>query len=106
MSPQNTATQVVFRVIEAMEGPHRGQILRLRVAEGEAPGVKELKGARLIARSPAGDRVSLKVTAFSHIGGKPSDSRLQRTGRVDLVVEPEGKGDPPIARQWDVTISD
>lgn len=106
MSPQNTATQVVFRVIEAMEGPHRGQILRLRVAKGEVPSVKDLRGARLIARSPGGDRVSLKVTDFSHIGGKPSDNRLQRTGRVDLVVEPEGKGNPPVARLWDVTISE
>jgi hypothetical protein len=106
MSPQSTATGVVFRVIEAMEGPHRGQILRLRVAEGETPTVKDLKGARLIAKSPGGDRVSLKVNSFSHIGGKPSDSRLQRTGRVDLVVEPEGKGDLPVARLWDVTISD
>ena len=102
MSTKTQITQAVFRVIDAMEAPYRGQIVRLRLAQGETPTIKELKGARLVARSPEGAKVTLRVLGFPFFGGRPSDGRLKRTGRVDLVVESEREGDPPVARRWEV----
>jgi hypothetical protein len=92
----------VFRVIDAMEAPYRGQILRLRLAEGDAPAIKELRRATLVATSPEGKKVRLRVMGFPFIGGKPSDRRLQRTGRIDLWVELQKEGDPPVSCQWSV----
>ena len=41
------------RGVERAPDPRR-QIVRLRLAQGEAPTIKELKGARLVGRSPEG----------------------------------------------------
>ena len=35
-----------FRVLDAMDAPHGGRILRLRLQSGEAPSIGELRGAR------------------------------------------------------------
>jgi hypothetical protein len=101
MSAQ-TATRagVVFRVLDAMDAPHSGRILRLRLQSGEPPSVKSLKGAELIATSPKGDRCRFTVTGFAVFGGKPSNERLARTGRVDVQVEELEGG--PIGLRWEV----
>jgi len=99
------AQPVSFRVQDAMPGPHGGLILRLRLHSGEAPSVKSLKGARMKAVSP--DRATerfFRVDGFALFGGRPSDERLARTGRIDVhVSEEEGSGDAPISLRWEVS---
>lgn len=104
MTPERTRSATVFRVLDAMDQPHGGRILRLRIQEGEVPSVKELKGARMRAVSPDGDQErTLRVEGFAVFGGKPSDERLARTGRIDVHVFDEGddEGDP-VGIKWEV----
>jgi len=104
MSTGTTAGRgVVFRVLDAMDAPHNGRILRLRLQAGEAPPVKSLKGARLRATARDGRTASARVDGFALFGGRPSDERLARTGRVDVHVVDED-GDGPISLQWEVTL--
>jgi hypothetical protein len=100
-----TATRkgVVFRVLDAMDAPRAGRILRLRLQSGEAPSIKALRGARLHAAAPDGRTCELRVKGFALMGGKPSDQRLARTGRVDVQVEHE-EGDGPVSLRWEVTL--
>ncbi|MEJ2538601.1 MAG: hypothetical protein P8188_01240 [Gemmatimonadota bacterium] len=93
-----------FLVLDAMDGPHGGQILRLRLESGEPPSIRSLKGAQLTAVGPEGGQASLKVTGFPLFGGRPSDSRLGRTGRVDVAVEPVKAGSSPVGLQWEVSL--
>jgi len=94
--------QTELKVIDAMNHPHGGRILRLRLLEGEAPTVKGLKGATLRARGPRGETRTAAVLGFPLMGGKVSDARLRETGRVDVHVEEEGEG-VPISLTWIVT---
>jgi hypothetical protein len=65
-----------------------------------------LKGATLRARSPDGREERLRVIGFFTPGGKPSDARLKRTGRVDLLVEPAENGaEPKVALRWEVSLT-
>ncbi len=93
---------VVFRVLDAMDSPHSGRILRLRLQSGEAPSIRSLRGSELVAVSPTGAQRRVRVKGFAVFGGKPSDDRLARTGRVDLHVEEIGEGDP-VGLRWEVT---
>ena len=94
----------MFQVIDAMNGPYHGRILRLRLVKGQAPTIRQLKGSRLLARSPRGDEQFLRVLGFPVMGGRPSDARITRTGKVDLLVDVEGNGAPPLASaRWEVT---
>jgi hypothetical protein len=107
MSGQKQSTKPVFRVIDAFDSPHVGRILRLRLQEGQAPSIRELKGARLLARSPEGEEQTVRVLGFPVLGGRASDARVSRTGRVDLHVETEGNGDaPPVSLRWEVTLEE
>ena len=92
----------VFRVVDAMDGPHEGRILRLRLLSGEAPKLRKLRGAELRAQSPHGEVARVRVKGFAVFGGKPSNERLARTGRIDVHVEPLDGG-PPIGLRWEVT---
>jgi len=86
-------------VIDALDHPHGGRILRVR-ADGESrPSVRKLKGARFRAVSPEGVERSVRVLDFAVFGGKPSDERLRRTGRVDLRVEELDTG-PSVSLTW------
>ena len=94
---------VRFLVLDAADAPGDTQILRLRLESGETS-LKALKGARLDARGPDGDTVRVKVKSFALVGGKPSESRFARSGRVDVVVLADDS--QPRARvglQWEVT---
>jgi len=102
MSPEKQAGKPAFRVVDAMDAPHAGRILRIRLTGGGTPSLREMKGARLQARGPDGTEVSVKVQAFSTIGGKPSEARFKRTGRLDLVVTQE-PGEPPVGLRWSLT---
>lgn len=101
MGTSTASRQPTFRVLDAMDAPHGGRILRLRLQSGDAPSVGRLKGARLEATSPDGRKRAMRVTGFALFGGSPSDERLARTGRVDVHVEPEGDG-PAIGARWEV----
>ena len=81
--------KATYRVIDAYDHPHGGRILRLRLGKGEALRVKELKGCAMIATSPDGVEEQITVGGFALFGGRPSDSRLARTGRVDVHVTGE-----------------
>lgn len=91
----------MFRVLDAMDAPHSGRILRLRLESGEPPSIKSLKGAELIARSPEGEECRFRVEGFALFGGKPSNERLARTGRVDVHVAELSGG--PVGLRWEVT---
>ena len=94
----------MFKVLDAMDAPHTGRILRLRLQAGEAPKVRALTGARLKATAPDGRTCTGVIGGFALIGGRSPDERLARTGRVDVHVRNE-EGDGPISLQWDVTLS-
>ena len=98
-----TGQGLVFRVLDAMDAPHSGRILRLRLQSGEAPSIKSLRHAEMLATGPDGESCRLTVTGFALFGGKPSDDRLARTGRVDVHIEEIEGG--PIGLRWEVTPS-
>lgn len=101
MATTQGAGQPTFRVLDAMDAPHGGRIVRLRLQTGEAPRIGALKGARLKATSADGrTSTTLQVRGFAVFGGRPSDERLSRTGRIDLHVD-EVSG-PPVGLRWEV----
>ena len=102
MTSQAQTKQWCFRVLDSVETPDGGCVLRLRLQDGDAPTVKALKGARLLVRSPDGEERTVTVKGFALVGGKPSDGRLARTGRVDIQIEEEGDTDLPIALRSEV----
>lgn len=103
--PTHTQTQKpTFLVVDAMDAPFRGRIIRLRLQGGQPPAVRDLKGAVLQARSPDDEEEVLRVVGFFLPGGKPSDARFSRTGRIDLMVEIEGGSTrPEVSSRWEVT---
>ena len=101
MATTEGTRQPTFRVLDAMDAPHGGRIIRLRLQSGEAPKIGGLKSARLRATSPDGkSSTTLTVRGFAVFGGKPSDERLARTGRIDLHVDEENG--PPIGLRWEI----
>jgi len=103
MDTQKQTRKHAFRVIDAMDGPHRGRIIRLRLHGGQPPALGDLKGATLRAWSPEGEEEILKVVGFFLPGGRPSNARLARTGRVDLMVEmQDGEDRPTVSARWEV----
>ena len=101
MASETTQGTVVFRVLDAMNGPLSGRILRLRLQSGEAPTISSLKGSEMIATGPDGRTCRFRVTGFAVFGGKPSNDRLTRTGRVDVHIEELDEGGP-IGLRWEV----
>lgn len=89
----------ILKVIDALDHPHGGRILRVRLDEGAPPTRRALKGARLRAVGPEGEERDVQVLGFAVTGGKVSDRRLRQAGRVDLHVEEVGAG-PPVSLQW------
>ena len=102
MASDTTTAGVVFRVLDSMDAPHAGRILRLRLQSGEAPTIADLKGANLVATSPDGRRCRVRVDGFAVFGGRPSNDRLMRTGRVDVHVTELDDGGP-VGLRWEVT---
>lgn len=101
MSTQRNAR---FLVLDAMDAPREGQILRLRLQSGDAPSLRSLKGARLAGQGPRGETATVRVKGFPTFGGKPSDARFGRTGRVDVHVTPDG-GSEPVGLQWEMGLA-
>ena len=92
-----------FRVIESLKHPHGGRILRLRLQRGEAPSIRELKGATMVARGPSGEETRVKIDGFAVFGGRPTDARVVRTGRVDVVLADSGDDSAQIRRHWSLS---
>jgi hypothetical protein len=56
----------------------------------------------MVATSPDGRRCRFRVNGFAVFGGKPSNDRLTRTGRVDIHVDEIDDGGP-VGLRWEVT---
>lgn len=92
--------KAVFDVIDAHDHPHGGRILRLRLRKGEALTLSELKGSELVATEGNGTEVPVRPKGFAVFGGKLSDRRLARTGRVD--IHATGQGVDEVDVGWEV----
>ena len=103
MATQSDTGAATFRVLDAMNAPHGGRILRLRLNDGDAPSIREIKGARLRAVSPDGtSEATIQVEGFAVFGGRPSDQRVARTGRIDVHVT-QVSGTVPVTARWEVS---
>ena len=104
MEPAARKHKAIFRVLDSMEAPHGGWFLKLRFEAGDAPTLRELKGATLRVSSPDGaTSFEVKVQGFPLFGGRPSDDRLHRTGRVDLHVAVLDGSGRSIGLKWKVS---
>jgi hypothetical protein len=103
MTTQQSGSTPTFTVLDAMDAPHGGRILRLRLQEGTAPSIKALKGAHLRAVAPDGRETRVRVEGFPLFGGRPSNDRLARTGRIDVHVLDDDEG-PPVGLRWAVSL--
>jgi hypothetical protein len=99
MPERDRSRSHALTVIDALDHPHGGRILRVR-AEGDPPSsLRKIKGARFRAVSPDGIERSIRVLDFALFGGKPSNERFSKTGRVDLRVEELDEG-PSVSTTW------
>jgi len=103
MTDVKEALGTTLLVVDALDHPHGGRILRVRVTDGEAPSIRSLRGSVLEAVSPRGEESAVRVVGFPLFGGKPTDSRAQATRRLDLIVEPAGDG-MPVGLRWEIRI--
>ena len=106
MTAQTKTHNVVFKVLDLMAGPHDGWLLRLRLQSGDAPTIRELKGARMRLESSDGRSRELVIQGFPMMGGKPTDERFARSGRLDIHAAPSDSGDeaPPVfTGSWELS---
>jgi hypothetical protein len=96
--------KAIFRVLDSLEAPYGGWFLKLRFEAGDAPTIRELRGAKLRVSSPDGaTSFEVKVHGFPLFGGHPSDDRLHRTGRVDIHVVLLNGSEGVIGPKWKVS---
>ena len=96
--------KAIFRVLDSLEAPYGGWFLKLRFEAGDAPTIRELKGANLSVSSPDGTTsFEVKVHGFPVFGGHPSDDRFRRTGRADVHVVPLDGNGGAIGPKWKVS---
>jgi hypothetical protein len=96
--------KATFRVLDCLDAPYGGWFLKLRFEAGDAPTMRELRGANLRVSSPDGaTSFEVKVHGFPVFGGHPSDDRLRRTGRVDVHVDTLDGGGQTIGPKWRVS---
>ena len=105
MAASGVRKNPVFRVIDALDGPHGGRILRLQLQDGTAPRVRDLRGSRLTATAPDGTRRDVTVQGFAAFGGQVSDRRLADTGRIDVHVREDAAETRPVSIKWLLTPS-
>lgn len=94
-----------FNVLDVHEAPHGGLILRLRLQEGDAPSIRTIRSSNLVAEGPDGESCTLEFDGFAMFGGKPSDSRLSRTGRIDVRVKQIDPAEPKPGLRWTVRLT-
>ena len=91
-----------FRVSDAVEIPRRGFLLRLRLLEGR-PSLGELRPGRFLRlQAPDGEERWVKVLDFAVTGGRPTQTRLERTRELDVVISTADatRGGRPIRIGW------
>ena len=99
---QKQAGGLEMKVLDVLNHPHGGRILRVRLKGNDLPVPKELRGLTLNATGPRGQERRVSVRGFSLTGGRVSRERLEETRRLDLHVEEEGDG-PPVDLRWKLT---
>ncbi len=93
----------VFKVIDAMDGPHGGRMLRLKLIDGMAPTLREIKGGTFDTRDPSGASGGrIRVEAFAVFGGKATNERFEKTGRVDVQVFGVDRDPSEVDLKWEV----
>lgn len=76
-----------FRISDALEVPHRGYLLRLKLLDGE-PVLGDLApGQKITLRSPDGIEGVVAIKDYSLTQGPPSQKRFDRTHELDVVIE-------------------
>lgn len=90
-----------FRVIDSLDAPHDGRILRLLLVAGHPPKLGALRNLEMVATSPWGRICRLRVVDFVVLGGKVRQARLNTTGRIDVRVK-EIDTSGPIEIGWDL----
>jgi hypothetical protein len=76
-----------FRVSDALEMPHRGFLLRLRVSEG-TPQVGSLAvGESFLLIAPDGRERVARISDHSVTAGRVTQERLDRVGEFDVVID-------------------
>lgn len=91
-----------FRVSDAVEVPLRGWLLRLRLVDGSAS-VSDLGvGKRLRLTSPSGEERVVTIAAHATTGGRQTQSRLDRTREMDVMigVDDAGSGASCVGIGW------
>jgi len=75
-----------LQVSDSLTIPHRGHLLRLKVADG-VPRMKDLtKGARLRVSGPEGRTGVVQIIGFPTMAGRQTQERLERTRELDIVI--------------------
>jgi len=78
-------------------------MLKLKLIDGIAPSLRELKGATLDTRSPSGETVGrVRIEGFALFGGKPSNTRFEKTGRIDVHVRGVSQNPDAIDLKWEL----
>jgi hypothetical protein len=76
----------VLKVSDSMHIPHRGHLLRLKLAEG-VPRMKQLKpGTRLRVSGPGGRSGVVEILGFPTTAGRQTQERVERTRELDIVI--------------------
>ena len=89
-----------FSVVDALDAPHDGRILRLRLVSGEAPRLGRLKSRELVATSPTGRICRLSVKDFAVLGGKVRQERFRKERQITVRVREIDQG--PVGLKWEV----
>ena len=75
-----------FRVSDSVQVPLRGQLLRLKLLEGE-PALPDVSpGRKIRVQSPDGKQGVIVIKDFSATAGFPSQEKLERYRELDIVV--------------------
>lgn|SRR5687767_12301890 len=84
---KKTSTPFKFRVSDAVQVPLRGQMLRLKLLDGE-PGLADVSpGKKIRVHSPNGGERVIVIKDFSATAGVMSQEKLDRYRELDVVVE-------------------
>jgi hypothetical protein len=106
MTAQTRTASVVFKVLDVMAGPHGGWLMRLRLQSGDTPTLKSLKGTRMRLECSDGRSREVTLKGYPMMGGKPTDARFARSGRIDVQAVPSdgGDADPPhFTGSWELS---
>jgi hypothetical protein len=99
---KNISTAYRFRVSDAVQVPLRGMLLRLKLVDG-TPDLESLEpGETIQLVAPDGGTRTAEVKALSLTGGNASQRGLDRYRQLDLVIGPDGAGEPPVGIGWHV----